>query len=269
MLPFFCRISLVLLLVLLPLAHAETSLAHFGMIIPDSSTVTEQKKASLSLNISFSHPAEQRGMTMLKPLAVNVVSDDKKVSLLESLKPVKTMGEDAWECEYKLGRPGVYQFYVEPQAYFEPGEDCFIIHYAKTVVAAFGAEEGWDKPLGLKTEILPLTRPFGNYVGNCFQGQVLLDGKPVPGALVEVESYNKNGKPKPVPNAYFITQTVRADANGVFTWAIPWAGWWGFAALNPASEKREYNGVPKEVELGAIIWLEFVEPESRQANASF
>ena len=48
------------------------------------------------------------------------------------------------------------------------GEDCFIIHYTKTVVAAFGEEENWGQPLGLKTEIVPLTRPFANYTGNVF-----------------------------------------------------------------------------------------------------
>ena len=40
-------------------------------------------------------------------------------------------------------------------------------------------------------EIIPLTRPFANYSGNIFQGRVLLDGKPVPGAEVEVEYYNR------------------------------------------------------------------------------
>lgn len=71
---------------------------------------------------------------------------------------------------------------MEPQPYWEPAEDCYIVHYTKAYVAAFGEEEGWDEPAGLKTEIVPLTRPFGNYAGNVFQGQVLLNGKPVPGA---------------------------------------------------------------------------------------
>lgn len=57
---------------------------------------------------------------------------------------------------------------MEPKPYFEPAEDCYIIHYTKTVVSAFGLE-GWDRELGLKTEIVPLTRPFGLYAGNVFQ----------------------------------------------------------------------------------------------------
>ena len=139
------------------------------------------------------------------------------------------------------------------------GEDCFIIHYTKTVVAAFGEEEGWDVPLGLKTEIVPLTRPFANYSGNVFQGRVLLDGKPVPGAVVEVEYYNRDAA-YAVPNAYFTTQVIKADEEGVFTYSVPWAGWWGFAALNTAEEKMDHQGSPKDVELGAVIWMDFTAP---------
>jgi cobalt/nickel transport protein len=119
-------------------------------------------------------------------------------------------------------------------------------------------EEGWDEPVGLKTEIVPLTRPFGLYAGNLFQGIVMLDGKAVPYSEVEVEYYNKDGKKK-APTDYMITQVVKADKNGVFTYAVPWAGWWGFAALNSSDKKMKYKGLDKDVELGAVIWVEFQE----------
>ena len=57
-----------------------------------------------------------------------------------------------------------------------------------------------------------------------------------------------------------VTQGVKADANGVFTYAVPFAGWWGFAALNTADEKLDHDGTPKNVELGAVLWAEFVDP---------
>ncbi len=43
-------------------------------------------------------------------------------------------------------------------------------------------------PIGLKYEIVPLTKPFGLYTGNIFQGVVLKDGKPQ--ANVKVEKLN-------------------------------------------------------------------------------
>jgi cobalt/nickel transport protein len=65
------------------------------------------------------------------------------------------------------------------------------------------------------------------------------------------------------PTAYMIAQTIKADQNGVFTYAAPVAGWWGFAALNPADFKLHHNGKNKDVELGAVIWVKFHDWQSR------
>ncbi|MBW1764568.1 MAG: DUF4198 domain-containing protein, partial [Deltaproteobacteria bacterium] len=164
----------------------------------------------------------------------------------------------SWTADYRISRPGVYTFFMEPQPYWEPAEDCFIIHYTKTVTAAFGNEDGWDEPLGVKTEIIPLTRPFGNYSGNIFQGTVMLDQKPVSYAEVEVEHYNQ-GKKASAATDYMITQVIKADSNGVFTFAVPRSGWWGFAALNTSDEKIKFDGEEKDVEIGAVLWVEFHE----------
>jgi cobalt/nickel transport protein len=164
----------------------------------------------------------------------------------------------AWRVDYTVQRPGVYVFYMEPEPYWEPAEDCFIIHYTKTIVAAFGDDEGWDAEIGLKTEIVPLSKPFGLYAGNVFQGIVKLYGKPVPYAVVEVEFYNEERKAK-APTDYMIAQTIKADQNGVFTYSAPQKGWWGFAALNTADEKLKKDGKEKDVEIGAVIWVQFHE----------
>ena len=194
-------------------------------------------------------------MDMEKPERFYVVTDGKKTDLLESLQEEKVMDHTAWQTQYRVKRPGVYQFVMEPKAYWEPGEDLSIIHYTKTIVAAFGADEGWDEPVGLPTEIVPLLRPFGNYAGNSFSGRVLMDGKAVPGAEVEVELYNRDGVLS-APDEYHVTQVIKADQNGVFTFTCPRSGWWGFAALNMASYTlKNPQGEEKEVELGAILWL--------------
>ena len=49
----------------------------------------------------------------------------------------------------------------------------------------------------------------------------------------------------------------------MFSYSVPWAGWWGFAALNTAAEKMDYKGSPKDVELGAVLWMEFVAPRGK------
>ena len=35
------------------------------------------------------------------------------------------------------------------------------------------------------------------------------------------------------------------------------AGWWGFAALNTSDEKKKHQGEDKDIELGAVLWVEF------------
>jgi cobalt/nickel transport protein len=54
-----------------------------------------------------------------------------------------------------------------------------------------------------------------------------------------------------------VTQTIKADGNGVFTYAVPSSGWWGFAALNPSDQKIKHQEKEKEVELGAVLWVKF------------
>ena len=61
------------------------------------------------------------------------------------------------------------------------------------------------------------------------------------------------------PSDLMITQTIVADADGVFSYVTPGAGWWGFAALNTAPETIAHDGAERAVELGAVIWVHFEE----------
>ena len=230
--------------------------AHFGMIIPSDSMIGQQDGNVLRLTLSFSHPFEGIGMEMVKPKAFGAVIAGKNQNLIGSLQQTQLMGQSAWTALFPIKRPGLYVFYMEPEPYWEPAEDAFIIHYTKTVATAFGDDEGWDREIGLKTEIVPLAKPYGLYAGNVFQGIVKIDGTPAAYAEVEVEHYNMDGKAM-APTEYMITQTIKADQNGVFTYAVPKAGWWGFAALSKADFKLQHNGAHKDVEIGAVIWVEF------------
>lgn len=242
--------------------YAQTASAHFGILVPSRSMAMSKSEAALNLTIAFSHPFSRQGMEMKKPHEFFVVANGEKNSLAASLKPATYMAAPAFSAAYELKRPGVYQFAVVPEPYFEPAEDSFIIHYAKTVVGAFGGEDGWEKPAGLPVEIVPLSRPFGNYAGNVFTGKVLKNGQPLPNTVVEVEFLN-DPETHAAPNDYLVTQTMLTDINGVFNFGIPWAGWWGFAALTGGDEKIEMKGDPKDVELGGVIWLRFEAPRER------
>lgn len=204
---------------------ASSAFAHFGMIIPDKSIVP-QKDKTVHVTASFSHPFEGIGMDMVKPKVFNVYFAGKAEDLLGQLKETTVMDHKAWSVDYKAKRPGMYIFAFEPVAYPEPAEDNYIIHYTKTMISGFDEGEGWNEPIGMKTEIVPLTRPWGNYAGNAFTGVVLMDGKPAPYTRVEVEYYNADGK-REAPSDCMVTQEVLCDENGVFTFTCPWKGWWG------------------------------------------
>lgn len=103
-----------------------------------------------------------------------------------------------------------------------------------------------------------MTRPYGLWTGNLFTGQVLLKGQPVPNVEVEIEYLNQGADGQNIvhaPSDPYITQVVKADANGVFSYAMPKEGWWGFSALSEADRTMKHQGVDKNIELGAVFWV--------------
>ncbi len=252
------RMVLFLTVMFCPLVFTVQSMAHYGMIIPSDQIISPEDNKTVTLDLRFWHPMEGIPMPLAKPVHFDVTANGKKIDLLDTLQSKTVKDNQTWTSEYKIKRPGLYVFSMEPQPYWEPAEDKYIIHYTKAVVTAFGNDEGWDEPIGLKTEIVPLAKPFAQYTGNVFQGIVQVNGKPVPYSEVEVEFYNQDGTYH-APNDYLVTQTIKADSNGVFTYAVPKAGWWGFAALNPSDTPIKHDGQDKEVELGAVLWINFVD----------
>ncbi len=238
--------------------------AHFGTIVPSDDIVSQDDSKVLRLEVKFIHPMEGHYMEMANPEQFGVLHAGKKTDLLSGLKAVQGKSAEQsrtyrfWTESYKIRRPGDYTFYVAPTPYWEPAEDLFIIHYTKVCVNALGLEAGWDKPVGLETEIVPLTRPYGLWTGNLFTGQVFLKGKPVPFAEVEIEYLNEFSDNISVirpPSDPYVTQVVKADANGIFSYAMPKAGWWGFAALSEADRTMLHDGVEKKIEIGAVYWV--------------
>ncbi len=222
--------------------------AHFLTTIPSSDYVSEKKDSNLKMDVMFIHPFEQTGMTMEKPIGVFLESKENPLVLVET----KKLEHKAWSTNYQIKKPGIYKFFTEPQPYFEPAEEKFISHVPKLMISAFGVEEGWDTPLGLKYEIIPMVKPFGLYSGNIFKGKVLHDGKPASNVEVEVELYNEFGLK--APTDAHITQVVKTDDNGVFSFVMNHKGWWGFAALIEEGEK-EFEGKKYPIENGALLWI--------------
>lgn len=240
---------------------AQTAFAHFVLVYTDQ--VNLEKPATLDMRLIFGHPLENSHvMEMAKPLEFYYVFKGKKVDQLSALKSIKWKGShnsaSAHAAQVKVRRNGDYIFVCVPDPYFEKNENIYIQQITKSFVNKAGMPTGWEEPLGLKTEIVPLNKPTNVLVGSTFSGVVLSDGKPVAGAEIEIEMIN--GLPNLKKNAFGKNQVETpassivaiTDSRGVFTFGIPKAGDWGFAALGVGPEK-EYKG--KELSQDAVIWI--------------
>lgn len=240
--------------------------AHFQMLYtPD---LIRERGGQITLKMPFTHPAASgHVMTVDAPLSFFKVRKGKKTDLIDSITSIDwTSAENtgpAYEADVKLRGLGDHVFVMEPAPYYEASEEAYIQQITKTIVNVGSLPTDWNDELGLATEIVPLTKPYAIYEGGTFVGVVKSEGKAVPFAEIEVEymnytpdldanSFSKTANITP-PAEAFVTMTIFADANGTFTFGIPKAGQWGFAALG-VGPQTEYKG--KELSQDAVIWVQ-------------
>jgi len=245
---------------------SSTAQAHFQMLY--SPDLLRERGGQITLKMPFTHPAASgHVMSVDAPQSFYKIRKGKKTDLIDSVKPINWASSEntgpAFEADVKLRGLGDHVFVMEPAPYYEESEEKYIQQITKTIVNVGGLPTDWNEELGLATEIVPLTKPYAIYEGGTFVGVVKSDGKPVPFAEIEVEylnyvpdfsnnSFSKDANITP-PADVFITMTIFADANGTFTFGIPKAGQWGFAALNVGPDK-EHNG--KKLSQDAVIWVQ-------------
>lgn len=239
-------------------ASAE-AYAHFQELIPSPPIVTPATGQTIMFDITFTHPFE-RGpvMAMDNPVRFGVLADGQTHDLTDRLRRTEIDGKSSYSAAHTVEEPASYVYYLEPAPYWEPAEGVMIVHYTKVVVDAFGAGDGWDALVGFPVEIEPLVPSYALWTGNVFRGIVRKHGDPVPFAEVEVEWRNDGSVTAPADA--FVTQVVKADGNGVFGYAVPRAGWWGFAALLTGDQTmKNPDGDDVPVEAGALIWVNAVD----------
>jgi cobalt/nickel transport protein len=245
---------------LLVAVGARPSLAHFQELLPSTNILEGESQRNVSISAVFTHPMEGAPtMNMAPPVKFGVIGrEGKRSDLLASLRQVPVNGKQSYVADYKVSGPANYIFFMEPAPYWEPTESKMLIHYTKVVVNAFGEDEGWDQMTGAPIEIKPLTRPFGLWTGNVFSGIVYYNGKPSPNTRIEIE-YISNGKIK-LPSDPYITAVIKSDASGYFSYAMPKAGWWGFAALVTGVRKMPGpSGGQVPIEEGGLIWVKTID----------
>ncbi len=248
-----------ILLFSLLLLWSPVAAAHFLVLLPSTDIVQAEDSRTVNLDLRFTHPMEQGpSMNLARPRQVAAMVGGKRIDLSDRLKARTVDGKSAYTCSLETKQPGDYVVFVEPEPYWEAAEGKMIVHYTKVVIDVLDAENGWDALVGLPVEIEPLVRPYGLWTGNTFRGIVRYRGRPVPFARVEVEYYNEGRRVKP-PKDAFTTQVIKADAGGVFSYTMPRAGWWGFAALLSGDKMKNPEGKLVDTELGGLMWVKTVD----------
>lgn len=251
-------ISSVLLLTL----TAGAAHAHFQLLYTPEVNLDNPK--TVPVKLIFWHPMENgHVMNMEQPEQFFYIFKGEKVDLSKTLKPIVFSGKDnqakAFEADVNIRRNGDYIFVLQPAPYYEKNEDAYIQQITKSYVNKGGIPSGWEKAVGLPTEIVPFNKPTNVLVGSTFTAQVLTEGKPAAGVEIEIEYLAappdvKANRPSSKKSAAAKGGALVAvtDANGVFTFGIPKEGFWGFAALGSGPQK-EYQG--KELSQDAVIWI--------------
>ena len=244
------------------LMFALPAQAHFQLI--HAQTPLIEAPAEVPLRLVFWHPFENgHVMDMGAPRAFYAINKGVKIDLMDRLAPITFTGSQnsaaAYAASVPVTKAGDYVLVLEPEPYLEPSEDIYIQQLTKTYLNRAGLPTDWSKPQGLAAEIVPLNKPYNALAGGSFSGQVLSEGKPVAGAEVEVEymaaepDFATNAPQPPVVAAMKAGSLVAVtDANGVFTFGLPRAGWWGFAALG-VGPQTEHQG--KDLSQDAVIWV--------------
>ena len=257
------RILLVCLLALV--ATPFPASAQVTLLVPSAPEVDATNDAEVDVLITMMHPFAHKGLVMDMPQLFSVLRFEdgvrgengrlapERADLLGDVEEIVYLGQKAWGANVALHKPGLYQFLLEARPWWDEARDRFVQHYVKVMVPVQGQAEGWSEPAGQRFEIVPSVRPFGLTQPSLFSGQVLLDGQPLPNALVRIERINTDGRKVPTP--WHEHMEVRTDAQGRFSAVLNQSGWWSCMAVTAGAPLKGTDGQNKELELGALFWL--------------
>lgn len=239
-----------------------TASAHFLLTYTEEAVF--QGTGEIPVKLIFWHPIDNGPvMDLALPREFYMIHRGERTDLSDRLQPVIFDGAQnsgaAFLGSVPIRRSGDYVLVTVPEPYYEESEDIYIQQITRSFLSRNGLPSDWDSIMGLPAEIQPLNRPYNVLVGSTFTGRVLAAGEPVAGAEIEIEyiasapdiAGSATTPPTITPPAGG-TLVAISDVNGYFTFGIPRAGWWGFAALGVGVE-TEFQG--KELSQDAVIWV--------------
>lgn len=221
--------------------------------------------AEVDMLISLMRPREHAAQPMDMPQLFAVLRHDagtrfvngtpqpERRDLLGDMEESLYLDTKAWGANVAIDQPGLYQFITETRPRLNAERQCFEQQYVKSILPVCGVEEGWERPAGLRLEILPLTRPFGLTAGSSFTGKALGPDGPLVNARVYMDRIRTEKKTGPLPWQHDLE--ARTDANGQFTFIPGAPGWWCCVVEVPGQPLKGPDGQPTPLILGSVLWL--------------
>jgi cobalt/nickel transport protein len=237
---------------------APLSRGHFNMLLP--SVASAKKGEAVTFTYQWGHPFEHQLFDAPTPERLEAFGPDgKRTDLLPALRKIEVPAAEgkhvtAYQFAFTPEARGDYVFLLQtPPIWME--EDGEFFQDTVKVVLHVQAQKGWDAAGG-EFAWQPLTRPYGLRPGTVFQAG-LTDGappgRPMAGALVEVERYNA-APPGELPPDEQVTRTAKTDPNGVVTCTLAEPGWWCLTASREGG-KREREGKAYPVRRRSTLWV--------------
>ncbi len=228
--------------------------AHYNMLLLQPPTAKMGQK--IEVIYQWGHPFEHQLFNAPMPESVFVLSPKGTKTNLTPEKFTQPAADDKQVDAYRLtftpSERGDYTFALSTPPIWMADEEEYFQDTVKVVLHA-QVQKGWDRATGLPFELVPVTRPYGLEPGLVFQAQVLAEGKPQAGALVEVEHYNAT-PPKELPPDEQITRTMKTDPGGVATCNLTEPGWWCVTAQQEGGQ-REHDGKQYPVRRRTMLWV--------------
>ena len=247
---------------MVPFLAPGAARAHF--LLEYTTDTMIDRPGDVPVKLIFWHPMTVgHVMDLAMPEEFYMIHNGEKTDLKGSLEPVDFTGGENTGAAFRgvvpVKRSGDYVLVTVPVPYYEESEDIYIQQLTKAFLNRNELPTDWMEPVGLPTEIGPLNKPYNVLAGSTFTGRVLADGAPVAGAEIEIEYMAAEPDMEsasasapvvaPPPGGAVVAVS---DANGYFTFGIPKAGYWGFAALG-TGPATEHDG--KELSQDAVIWI--------------
>lgn len=268
-------------------ASAAPAGAHYNMLLLDKHSV--KKDEAVTLTYQWGHPFEHQLFDAPAPEKLTVrAPDGKTTDLTKSLEKTTVPAAEgkkvtAYRVKFTPDQRGDFVFVLQTPPIWMAEEEEFFQDRVR-VVLHVEAQKGWNAeaagdqlrdvtdPNENALRLIPLTRPYGLQAGMVFQAEAAWvpkadEGRPLGGALVEVERYNA-APPKELPPDEHITRAVNADRNGVATCTLTEPGWWSLTATEARDDRRgtrEREGKKYPVRKRATLWV-FVDEKPAKAD---